>query len=334
MFSLLILIHELGHFATAKLSGVQVNEFWLGMGPTIIKKHYKGTDYMLKAFPFGGAVVMEGEDMESNSPNSFASAKKLNRALILFAGAFMNFVLGFVIIMILSAPIKEVATTTIDNFADGFKYSSEQGLMENDVFLEIDGKKIKNKNDITFAFNKNTTFIYDIKLMRDGEVVVLDNFEFKPSTFTDNGVESLRYGLNFETKPMNFLNRIGFSLDASVEYAKMVWLGLEQLVTGNVGINEMAGPVGITVMIGDAAKQSMASMWSFVAFISINLGIMNLLPLPALDGGRLLLLGVEAVRGKPLNAKIEGYVHGLGLIALLSFMVYVTFNDIFVKLLG
>ncbi|MFI3226847.1 MAG: M50 family metallopeptidase [Clostridia bacterium] len=334
VFSLLIIIHELGHFATAKLSGVQVNEFWLGMGPTILKKTYKDTTYMLKAFPFGGAVVMEGEDGGSTSAKSFGKAKKFNRAIILVAGAFMNFVLGFVIILLLSMPIKQVASTTIESFADGFTYSSELGLLENDTFLQIDDTKIRQNNDILLALNINIEQIYDITVLRDGEKVFLESFELKPATFVDDGVESYRYGLNFAIENMSIFDRLSYALDTSLTYAKLVWLGLEEMVSGNVSVDDMSGPVGITVMIGEAASVSMATMWNFVAFISINLGVMNLLPLPALDGGRLLLLFVEAIRRKPLNPKIEGYVHGAGLLILLTFMVYVTFNDVFVKILG
>ncbi|MFI3115675.1 MAG: site-2 protease family protein [Clostridia bacterium] len=150
----------------------------------------------------------------------------------------------------------------------------------------------------------------------------------------DNGVEVYRYGLNFSVKTMSLLEKIEFTAETGTMYMKLVWWGVQELFSGNVSVDEMAGPVGMTVMIGEAAETSMTSMWNFVAFISINLGVMNLLPLPALDGGRLFLIGVEAIRRKPLNPKIEGYVHGAGLAVLLTFMVYVTFNDIFVKILG
>lgn len=334
VFSLLIIIHELGHFALAKWSKVQVNEFWLGMGPTILKKKYKGTVYMLKAFPFGGAVVMEGEDSHSVSPGSFGSAKIINKALIIFAGAFMNFVLGFVIIFLISLQIEQIATTTINGFPDGFAYSSQEGFMENDTILQIDTIKIKQNSDVSYALSLNTTGIFDITLLRDGNEVVLNDFEFKPATFVDNGVESYRYGLNFSVEEMNFLDRVGYTFDTCVTYVSLVWFGLEEMLSGNVSVDEMAGPVGITVMIGEAAETSMVTMWNFVAFISINLGVMNLLPLPALDGGRLVFLFFEAVTKKSISTKIEGYIHGAGLALLLTFMVYVTFNDIFVKILG
>lgn len=334
VFSLLIIIHELGHFAMAKWSGVQVNEFWLGMGPTLLKKHYKGTTYMLKAFPMGGAVVMEGEDSESSSEHSFGKAKIINRALILVAGAFMNFILGVIIIFVVTLPIKQISTTTIDSFGDGFAYSSEQGLLENDAFVKIDDIEIQSNGDISQALNLNETGIYDITLLRDGNEVFLDDFEFKPSNFIDDGVETYRYGLNFVVEDLTLFARFEYTIDTSITYAKLVWMSFGEIISGRVGVDEMAGPVGITVMIGEAAEISLTTMWNFVAFISINLSVMNLLPFPALDGGRLVLLGVEAVRKKPISPKIEGYVHGAGLLVLFSFMIYVTFNDIFIKILG
>lgn len=333
VFSLLIIIHELGHFAAAKWSGVQVNEFWLGMGPTLLKKEYKGTVYMLKALPFGGAVVMEGEDSQSISENSYGSAKRINRAIIIVAGAFMNFVLGYFILFVISFQI-QVGTTELNGFADGFAYSGENGFMLGDEILQIDETIVKDNGDVSSALTSNETERYYIKLSRNGSVVELNDFEFKPATFIDNGVEVYRYGLNFSVKTMSLLEKIEFTAETGTMYMKLVWWGVQELFSGNVSVDEMAGPVGMTVMIGEAAETSMTSMWNFVAFISINLGVMNLLPLPALDGGRLFLIGVEAIRRKPLNPKIEGYVHGAGLAVLLTFMVYVTFNDIFVKILG
>ena len=333
VFSLLIIVHELGHFTTAKLSGVTVNEFWLGMGPTIFKKHYKGTDYCLKALPFGGAVVMEGEDYESNKEGSLSSAPKINKALILVAGSLMNFVLGFIIIFIITLPMNLIETTTLAELPTGFKYSDS--LKQGDTIMKIDEFEIYDTNDVITALNHNQAQIFDIELLRGEEKVVLDNFSFEPAEYTDeNGNTSMRFGLNFDTREITFMEKIEHVFATCTYYAKMVWQSLGQLVSGNVSVNELSGPVGITVMIGEAAEISMSAMWSFVAFISINLGVMNLLPLPALDGGRLLLLGVEAIRRKPLNPTIEGYIHGGGLIVLLGLMLYVTFHDIFFKILG
>lgn len=332
IFSLLIIVHELGHFATAKWSGVQVNEFWLGMGPTIYSKHYKGTDYKIKALPFGGAVVMEGEDENSDSEYSFKNAKKINKAIIMFAGAFMNFVFGFVVVCVLMSSVKQITLTQIESFPEGFLY---ENIFEiNDEIVSIDGHKILVDSDISYALSTAKDEYFDFVLLRDGEKITVKNQEFKPALYETNGVEQLRYGLNFAVKDANFLDKIELSAKTCINYARLTWLGVIDLVTGNVSVNEMSGPVGITSMIGEAADVSQSAMWGFVAFISINLGVMNLLPFPALDGGRLLLLFVETIRRKPLKPEIEGYIHGVGIIILLGFMLYVTFHDIFVKILG
>lgn len=329
VFGLLIIIHEVGHFATAKARGVDVQEFWLGMGPSIFEKEFKGTIYKLKLLPFGGAVVMEEDSSESSS--SFFNASPLSKALILFAGAFMNFVLGFVILFFISTTIDAIYTPTIDSFADGFAYSGQNGFQVGDTFLQINEFEIKTNGELISAINSSEDYIFDIKMLRDGEIINIDNFEFKPDTFIENGEEVYRFGLNFtqEKPPATFVFTNAFNM--TISHAKMVWGGLFEIFSGNVGIDEMSGPIGITSMIGESLSYSYTTMWNFVAFISINLGIANLLPIPALDGGRLVFVAIEAIIKKPVNPKIEGYIHGVGLIVLLTLMCCITFHDIFVK---
>ncbi len=342
VFSLLVIGHELGHFALAKWSKVQVNEFWLGMGPTLLQKEFKGTVYKLKALPFGGAVVMEGEDGNYTNnlteaitgQKSFGEAPILNRILILLAGSFMNFVLGFVIVLIVGMST-DFQTTTIADFSDEFIYESENGLLPNDTFIEIDGMEINTVSDISTALNANETQIYDFTLLRDENEVILEDFELKPYEYVDeSGNSQFRFGIELATKRANFSESVEYAFRSCVSFVEIVWMSLGMLVTGEVGIQDLGGPVVMASMIGQAAEQSMSQMWTFAALISVNLGVMNLLPLPALDGGRVIFLIIEAIRKKPIDPKVEGIIHGVGLLILFGFMIVVTFHDLFVKIPG
>lgn len=333
VFSLLIIIHELGHFCAAKWSGVKVNEFWLGMGPTIFKKHYKGTDYMLNVFPFGGAVVMEGEDNASTHKNSFQNAKKINKALIMFAGAFMNFVLGFIIVLLLTLPIKTTTSTLFDKFDDSSNQVNSVEVLQNDEFVKINDTKISTASDISLALNISEDYYYDITVKRDGKSIEITNFYLEPNISENDGIPQKSFGIWLQPQDLNLLDKLQLSTKTCISYGNMVWQSLKELVTGNVEVSDLSGPVGISVMIGETAKVSMRNMWNFVAFISINLGIMNLLPLPALDGGRLLILAFESITGKEINKKVEGIIHGVGLLVLFGLMIFITFHDIFVKIL-
>lgn len=327
------MIHELGHFFAAKWAGVTVNEFWLGMGPNLYKKHYKGTDYCLKAFPFGGAVVMEGEDADSLEEGSYGSVARYKKAIILASGPLMNFVLGFIIVFAIFINVDRVATTQITGFADGFKYESEEQLMIGDEILSIDGYKIWLYEDVTTGLSLSRNGgIYDIIIKRDGQKIEINDFSFQPDTFIIDGEEVYRYGLEFGVEDLSFMGQIENVALRCFNYIRMVWQSVVMLFSGNVEVEELSGPVGISVMIGEAASISMMAMWNFVAFISINLGVMNLLPLPALDGGRLFVLIIEAITRKKVPPKIEAIIHGAGLAILLALMVFITFNDIFVRI--
>lgn len=326
-FGVLIIVHEFGHFITAKRGGVQVNEFWIGMGPAIFKKEWHGTIYCLRLLPFGGACVMEGEDGESESERSFGKAKLRRRMLIVVAGALMNFLVGFLIVLTLVGSQKgDMITRTIDNFQDGFQYQGETMLMPGDTILSINGYATLIREDIDQALAQGAGGAYDIKVRRGGKTVNLENVPLTREFTMEDGRKL--YGINFAVEARTPLMVLDRSARVSVNYARLVWTSLGQLVTGKVGIDQLSGPVGVADVMADTAKASMRSFFDLVAFISINLGVMNLLPLPALDGGRLLFLVIEGVRRKPVPAKYEGYVHAAGLVALLALMVYVTGQDI------
>ena len=322
IFGMLIILHELGHFVAAKRAGIQVNEFWIGMGPAILRKSWRGTDYCLRILPIGGAVVMEGEDAESDHPGSFARAPLWRRIVVVTAGPLMNLLIGFVIVFCLYLPTEYSYTAQLSGFAQGL---DTQGLQVGDTIVEIDDYSIYLNSDVSYALSRGDG-VYDIVVKRDGEKVELSDVNLTPQVF--EGETEARYGLDFTSREATIWTKLHDSFFTSVDYARMIWSSLGDLITGRVGMDQLSGPVGVSVALGQTARQSLLSMWMLVAFISINLGIMNILPLPALDGGRLLFLLIELVRGKPVPPKYEGLVHGAGLALLMVLMVYVTFQDI------
>ena len=299
-FGVLVIVHEFGHFITAKRGGVQVNEFWIGMGPTLLKHEHKGTLYCLKLLPFGGACVMEGEDGESENEHAFGKAKLPRRMLIVCAGALMNFLVGF-------------STAAGD-------------LKAGDEILKIDGYHILVRSDFETALSRTASTTYKVTVRREGEKVTLPSVKLEATVTDANG--NKRIGITFAELPDSLGMHLSMSVRTAVNYARLVWSSMGMLVSGQVGVDQLAGPVGMAEVMADTAKYSMISFFQLVAFISINLGVMNLLPLPALDGGRLVFLIIEGIRRKPVPPKYEGYVHAAGLMLLLMLMVYVTGQDV------
>lgn len=328
-FGLLVIVHEFGHFITAKRGGVQVNEFWIGMGPTLLKKEYHGTLYCLKALPFGGACVMEGEDSDSESEHAFGKASLPRRMLIVAAGALMNFLVGFLIVLAImqpNGPNGGYIISTLDSVDPASTAAAEGGLEAGDEILKVDGYHILLRGDFETALARGDDTTYEVVVRRDGKKVTLPAVVLEAAIEGEDGRKMI--GLTFAEQPDSIGLHLSMAVRTSVSYARMVWASLGMLVTGQVGVDQLSGPVGVAEVMADTAKYSMEAFLHLVAFISINLGVMNLLPLPALDGGRLVFLVLEAVRRKPVPAKYEGYVHAAGLVLLLALMVYVTGQDI------
>ena len=336
LFGVLVLAHEFGHFITAKLSGVRVNEFSLFMGPAIFKKTKGETTYSLRCIPIGGYCAMEGEDDESDDPRAFGNAKLYKRLIILVAGSFMNFVAGFLItVLFVSLAFGYVPSTSLSGFAEGCPYESADALQAGDRFYSIDGERVYINSDITLLLERSSTQVYDIVVVRDGKKVKLNDFELKRVDYDGE----MKYGFLFPTGEKTVGNILSYSWQQCRDFARLVRLGLQDLITGRAGINDMSGPVGIVSVVTEAGKQSKSvaqgvlTVLYFFAFISVNLGVMNLLPIPALDGGRvvclLLTALVEKIIRRKLNPKYEAYLHGAGMVLLLLFMAFVTFKDIF-----
>ena len=328
-FGMLVIVHEFGHFITAKRGGVQVNEFWIGMGPTLLKKEHNGTLYCLKLLPFGGACVMEGEDEESESEHAFGKASLPRRMLIVAAGALMNFLVGFLIVLAViqpNGPNGGYIVSTIDSVNPASTAAAAGGLQAGDEILEVDGYNILMRSDFEIALARGADTTYEVVVRRDGEKITLPAVTLEPTIEGEGGRKMI--GLTFAEQPDSIGMHISMAVRTSVNYARMVWASLGMLVTGQVGVDQLSGPVGVAEVMATTASYSISAFLQLVAFISINLGVMNLLPLPALDGGRLVFLILEGIRRKPVPAKYEGYIHAAGLMLLLALMVYVTGQDI------
>ena len=341
IFSILIFVHELGHFVAAKLSGVQVNEFSMFMGPVIWKKQKGETLYSLRCIPIGGFCAMEGEDEDTESPRSFQKAAWWKRLAILVAGAAMNFVIGVLIMVLVYAPAQQFVTPVIDFFEPGCVLQSEDGLQPGDRFLEIDGEKIYVYSDFSTILGLNPGDVHDIVVERDGKKVILEDFPLVKAEFpNEDGTTTLRYGFSFSVEDATFMGKIRYAWNSALDTVRIVRLSLQMLVRGQVGLADLGGPVMIVDQMNQVAQESSNALDAFLnmlyfgGFISLNLAVMNLLPLPALDGGRvvgvLLTTGIEAVTKRKINPKYEGYIHGAGMVLLLALMALIMFKDIFV----
>ena len=340
LFSFLIFIHELGHFTAAKLSGVQVNEFSMFMGPVIWKKQVGETLYSLRCIPIGGFCAMEGEDQETESPRSFQKAVWWKRLIILVAGAAMNFLVGVLIMLVVYAPAQQFVVPVIDFFEEGCVLQSSEGLQPGDRFLEVDGEKIYVYSDFATIISMNPGDTHDIVVERNGQRVYLEDFPLVKAEFpNEDGTTTLRYGFSFSIEDATFLSKIRYGWNSALDTVRIVRMSLQMLVRGQVGLSEMGGPVMIVDQMSQVAAESpsfvdaLLNMLYYGGFLAINLAVMNLLPLPALDGGRvvglLLTTGIEAVTRKKINPKFEGYIHGAGMILLLALMALIMFKDIF-----
>ena len=335
LFGILIAVHELGHFSAAKLLGVRVNEFSVGMGPALVQKQKGETLYSLRCVPFGGFCAMEGEDEETGDPRAFTSQKAWKRVVILVAGALMNFLLGFLIVLGLFSNAAAFRSPQIVDFMEGCPYVGENALQKNDRFLKIDGRRVRQYSDVT-EYLANGDGVYDIVVKRDGEKVTLRDFKLVPVEY--EGEARKMYGFYFGTDEASFGNKLRYAWGTTMEFSRLVWQGLRELVSGNVKMDDMAGPVGIVDLMAETGEQAQSlrdglmDILYMAALIAVNLAIMNMLPIPALDGGRVFFLLVsELIRlitGKKPDPRLDGYIHAAGMALLLAFMAAIMFNDV------
>ena len=320
IFCVLIFVHEFGHFITAKACGVKVNEFAIGMGPAFFKKQKGETLYALRVFPIGGYCAMEGEDEDSDHPRAFNNQPAWQRAIVLAAGSLMN-LLTCVVLLIVIAFYAGSATTTLDKIEPGSP-AETAGLVSGDQIVQIDNKKVDDWNDIVQTIGSNKDTPADVTVERDGEQLTV--------TVTPEFNEEQQRSMIGITPVMkrSLLGSVAAGIKNTGNMTVMMYDTLRQLFTGDVSIKELSGPVGIVYAVNETAKSGVIYVIYLAALLSLNLAIINLLPLPALDGGRLLFLLIRKITGKRVTDEMEGRIHFIGIMLLLLLMVYVTFNDV------
>ena len=341
LFSFLIFVHELGHFLAAKLSGVQVNEFSMFMGPAIASWTRGTTRYTIRCIPIGGYCAMEGEEEDTESPHSFQKASWWKRFIILAAGSFMNFISGVLIVAVVLFFQPGYTTTELALVEDWSTAAVENGLQTGDQILEFDGKRISIYEDFYLATMLAPDGNYDMTVLRNGEEVELKNVPMiRQLVANSTGGQTLLYGFKFAVNETTAASVPARILPTALYYVKSVVVGLESLFSGQAGWQDMTGAVGIVQIMSESAAEAkttglaLLSLLNFGGFLAINLAVMNVLPVPALDGGRivglLLTTGIESVTRKKINPKFESYIHAAGMILLLALMALITFKDIIV----
>ncbi|MDD6188928.1 MAG: M50 family metallopeptidase [Clostridiales bacterium] len=339
IFGVLIAVHELGHFLAAKSAGVKVNEFSIGMGPALFKKQGEETLYSLRLLPIGGYCAIEGENGESEDARSMDKKPLLARLYILFAGSFMNFLTGFLIVLVIVSTSPYYSTTRIDGFMDGFPLQGEDGLMVGDRIVQIDGHSVNLINEFSLYMDRRAdSETVDMVVVRDGAKVRLDDFPLVLREYEDNGQTVTKYGLYFGVSEQTFFSVFKQAWYNSLYFVKMVWMGLGDLVTGRAALSQMSGVVGAVAAIGEVGASSatvadgLLNVFYLGAFIAVNLSVMNLLPIPGLDGGHIFTMIVVAVitrlTGRKPNPKVEAYIHGAGLVLLLGLMAVLLVSDV------
>ncbi|MBR2621930.1 MAG: site-2 protease family protein [Clostridia bacterium] len=338
IFGILIMIHELGHFTVARLCGVYIKEFSIGMGPKLLQKKSKkrGTLYSLRAFPIGGYVSMKGEEEDEEGEDSFTQKKVWQRMAIVVAGALMNLLLGFLIVFIIVCISKNLlASTRIHSFLDGSTSNTPTGLQIEDTVIKVNHISVYTGEELTYEIMNQGHEPVDLTVIRNGEKVVLEDVVFPQ--FEDQGIvfgESDFKVWAFEDPSLWQLLRVTWR--RSVSLVKMVWDSLFNLITGRFSVSSLSSPIGVTAAVKDTISQSgwnpmqiLQYVLNITAVISINLGVFNLIPFPALDGGRFLFLGLEGIFRKPIISRdLEAKINFAGIVLLMIVMVLVLSKDI------
>ncbi|MCL2054262.1 MAG: site-2 protease family protein [Oscillospiraceae bacterium] len=330
VFGVIIIVHELGHFLTARKFGIRVDEFAIGMGPAIFKRQGEQTLFTLRLLPIGGFCAL-GEDEERESEDSFRKKPVPPRIAVMAAGAVLNILLGFVIVLFATAHSREAVIAKIIWIAED-ALCREYGLQVDDTILKINNRRIFTIGDLSYQLSNAENGVADMVVERGGEKIALNGVRFDMETDPETGRQVLRY--NFRVTRLENINAAQvfiYSFKETAYYARIVIMSLGDIIQGKYGINDLQGPVGIVTIISDVAESqgfNSKILIDIAALITINIGMFNLLPIPALDGGRIVFLLIEGIRGKQLKAETEGTIHFIGFALLILLMIVVTFNDI------
>lgn len=337
ILGVIVLVHEAGHFFFAKLFGIYVHEFSIGMGPKIFGRRRKNkndeTEYCIRAIPIGGFVSLAGEEVDDNDgvprEKKLYAKKPWQRFLVMFFGAGNNFIFAalllFLIAIIWGAPDQTARLVDVSLNLPAY----EAGLRQGDIITSINGKKVKTLDDLTIYMQlADKTEKLEIGVLRDGKETV---YEVMPELQEIEGNEAYVVGITMGT------TEVERGLFASVRYMwikmgslfRQMFVTIQGLFTGGIGVNQLSGPVGIYNIVGEQRTAGVENVLYLIALLSVNVGVINLIPLPAVDGGRILFLLIEKIKGSPVSSKVENMIHSIGFILLMLLMVYITFNDIF-----
>ena len=324
VFMLIILIHEFGHFVAAKSIGVLVHEFSIGFGPKLIKWKKGETDYSLRLFPLGGYVKLEGEDEKSDDPRALNNKPAIKKLFVMAAGAVFNLISGFIVMTLVFAFQPSYTTLTVNKVLTEIPGSQAGQLIKpGDEIVALDGKKVINYKDFSFLMgNAQQGKPVEITLKRDG---AKKDIEITPVLHEGRYV----LGIEMKTKDMTLWDAFVCGFKEMFFVVRIIIYSLMMLITGKVPVSEMSGPVGTTMLIGQAAQLGILNLLYMFALLSANIGIFNLIPFPALDGGRIFFLIIELIRRKPIPPEKEGIIHFIGLVLLMLLMVFVTSSDIY-----
>lgn len=323
LFEVIIIVHEGGHFVAARLMKIKVNEFSIGMGPKLLQFKKGETKYTLRLVPFGGYCAMEGEGEESDDENSFDKKGVLQRIFVVVAGAVMNLILGFLLVSLVVSSSELIGTTTIAQFDEASVSSSV--LQQGDVIKSIDGMRVYCSTDVVTGLSRSADENLEIVVERKGEQITLDvPFEMEKT----EGTQFIKMDFWLMGVEKSFVNVIKETALEFVSYTKLVFLSIHDLIVGRYGVSDLSGPVGTVGVVSTAVKTSLSSMFRIMALLTINIGLFNLFPIPALDGWRIFLLIFEGLFKKKLPPKTEWLINAVGLALLLALMCLVTFSDI------
>lgn len=324
LFLLLIVFHEFGHFIVAKKSGIKVNEFAVGMGPLIYSKEKGETKYSFRAIPIGGYCAMEGEEDESNDPRSFDNAPAFKRFLTILAGPVANLIISVLVFTIVGG-ISGVVTTKVSDFIEDSP-AKIAGIEKGDEISKLNGKEISDFTEISKVVNdfyKDKDFEKEInvEVKRDGKDL---DFNFKPKVEAEN----VYIGIIPARRTPGFFEAIALGFKETGRNIKMIFTILGRLFTGKLALGALSGPVGVLKELGNQAQSGLANLLYFLAYISVNLAVFNLLPIPALDGSKLLTSAIEMITGKKINKKLEERITMVGFFILLGLILVVSIKDI------
>lgn len=315
----LIFFHEFGHFIVAKLSGIKVNEFSMGFGPQILKIKGKETDYFIRLLPLGGYVKMEGEDAATSDPRAFNNKPPLTRLAVILAGPLMNFLIAAILLSAISFS-SGIATTQVTVIPG--EPAAEAGIRDGDVIYAVDGIKVNSWEDVVDRISNRPKEQVEITVSRNNTLITY-NVTAKEDPDTKRGV----IGIKTVVVKHSLSRSLQFGIQKTFWITKMILVGLAQMLTGKAAV-DVVGPVGIFQIVEEAAKNGIFQVMYIAALISINLGLFNIFPIPALDGGRCVFIILEILRGRPIDLEKEGFIHFIGFVILMIFMIIVLFKDI------